>query len=307
MAYNTSKGKREFGDIEFEDDPQNTQIDFEENYLALKVSNAAALIISASVITSSLVFSASQGMYASAFYGDASTLSNMPVTSYVNHSAGRLLIAGNALDTISGEADLFWDDNSSRLQITGKLSASSDMHAATLYLQDSTGGAKLISSTSDLTLRAATSQKHIVAHLSDNNGGGKFKITDNSGNDNASVDSTGGATFSKVTASSEISASSFYGGAEHLKYPIKTVISDYTITLDDYTILVDTESVDCTVTLPAASLADAKIYNIKKTHGLNVLTVNSASGSIDEETEVSITTRNQVLKIQCNGSEWYII
>ena len=307
MAYNTSKGKREFGDIEFEDDPQNTQIDFEENYLALKVSNAPALIISGTAVTSSLVFSASQGMYASAFYGDASTLSNMPVTSYVNHSAGRLIIAGNAADTISGESDLFWDENSSRLQITGKLSASSDIYGSTLYLQDSSGGGKVISSTSDLTLRAATSQKHIVAHLSDNNGIAKFKITDNAENEISSVDSSGGATFSKVTASSEISASSFYGGAQHLKYPIKTVISDYTVTLDDYTILVDTESVDCTVTLPSASLADSKIYNIKKTHGLNVLTVNSASGSIDEEAEVSITTRNQVLKIQCNGYEWYII
>ena len=35
MAYNTSKGARELGDIEFEGDPIDTQIDFEADFIAL--------------------------------------------------------------------------------------------------------------------------------------------------------------------------------------------------------------------------------------------------------------------------------
>ena len=308
MAYNTSKGKREFGDIEFEDDPQNTQIDFEEGFLALKVSNAQALVISGSAITSSLVFSASQALYAGTFYGNGANITSLPTPAAQGDNSQ---IQYNNSDVFDGSPNLTFDASNSpnKLAIEGTVSASSDLSASALYIEDSIGGGKVIAPTSDLTLRAefGNISKNIVVHLNDNNGDAKFKITDNAGNNNASVDSTGAAIFSKITSSSEISASSFYGNASHLKYSVKTVTSNYVVTLDDYTILVDTEDADCTVTVPSASLATSKIYNVKKIHGLNIMTVNSDSGSIDGETEVAITTRNETLKIQCNGSEWYII
>ena len=38
MAYNTSKGKRDLGDIEYEGDP-DTQIDFENNTIRLRTND----------------------------------------------------------------------------------------------------------------------------------------------------------------------------------------------------------------------------------------------------------------------------
>ena len=44
MAYKFSKGEREFGDIEYEDDPEkDTKIDFDDNFIALVTSEAQSL------------------------------------------------------------------------------------------------------------------------------------------------------------------------------------------------------------------------------------------------------------------------
>ncbi len=49
MAYKYSKGEREFGDIEYENDVQrNTKIDFEEDYIALVTSGSSVLVASGS-------------------------------------------------------------------------------------------------------------------------------------------------------------------------------------------------------------------------------------------------------------------
>ena len=41
MAYKFSKGEREFGDIEYEDDPEkDTKIDFDDNFIALVTSGS---------------------------------------------------------------------------------------------------------------------------------------------------------------------------------------------------------------------------------------------------------------------------
>ena len=51
MAYKFSKGEREFGDIEFEDDADgNTKINFEEDYIALQTGGNNALVVSGSSV-----------------------------------------------------------------------------------------------------------------------------------------------------------------------------------------------------------------------------------------------------------------
>ena len=49
MAYLYSKGKRLFGDIDFEDDT-NTQIDFEDDYIALVAGGSTVLAVSGSMV-----------------------------------------------------------------------------------------------------------------------------------------------------------------------------------------------------------------------------------------------------------------
>lgn len=67
MAYNTSKGDRELGDIKNEDDP-DTQIDFDSNSLTFRTDDEGRLFITNSHV------SASVNVSASAFYGDGAFL-----------------------------------------------------------------------------------------------------------------------------------------------------------------------------------------------------------------------------------------
>ena len=51
MAYKYSKGEREFGDIEYENDPEgDTKIDFEDNYIGLVTSGSTILVVSGSQV-----------------------------------------------------------------------------------------------------------------------------------------------------------------------------------------------------------------------------------------------------------------
>ena len=51
MAYKYSKGEREFGDLEYENDPEgDTKIDFEDNYIALVASGSSVLTVSGSQV-----------------------------------------------------------------------------------------------------------------------------------------------------------------------------------------------------------------------------------------------------------------
>lgn len=48
MAYKYSKGSRQLGDIEYEGDPAETQIDFEDDFIALKTGGNQVLVVSES-------------------------------------------------------------------------------------------------------------------------------------------------------------------------------------------------------------------------------------------------------------------
>jgi len=48
MAYNSSKGPQTHGDVQYEGDPAETQIDFENDFIALKTSGSQVLVVSGS-------------------------------------------------------------------------------------------------------------------------------------------------------------------------------------------------------------------------------------------------------------------
>ena len=50
MAYLYSTGSRGLGDIEFEGDPDETQIDFEDDFIALKTGGNQVLVVSGSSV-----------------------------------------------------------------------------------------------------------------------------------------------------------------------------------------------------------------------------------------------------------------
>lgn len=74
MAYNTKKGKQQSGDVQFEGDPTDTQIDFENDFVAIKTNAQQRFIVSGSFITSSVPLSCSVGISAGSFDGDSLTV-----------------------------------------------------------------------------------------------------------------------------------------------------------------------------------------------------------------------------------------
>ena len=116
MAYNTSKGERQLGDIKNEDDP-DTQIDFGSDQIALATGGTARLTVTNVSVTSAVALTAS------AFSGDGSALQGITgsggiVTTYTNATNNYVLTSAGA-GSINGEASLLYDG--STLTVGGNL------------------------------------------------------------------------------------------------------------------------------------------------------------------------------------------
>lgn len=88
---------------------------------------------------------------------------------------------------------------------------------------------------------------------------------------------------------------------------IKTINAAYTLNNLDYTVLVNAAGGPVTVTLPApAASINGRTYIVKKIAGglANDVTV---SGSIEDGTSVMLYNDWTVLKVQTDGSRWYVI
>jgi hypothetical protein len=88
---------------------------------------------------------------------------------------------------------------------------------------------------------------------------------------------------------------------------IKTITANATLTDADYTVLVDASGAPVTVTLPAPTAAiSGRVYIIKKIGGglTNDVVV---SGAIEDGTSFAIYNDWTVVKLQTNGTIWYVI
>ena len=210
-------------------------------------------------------------------------------------------------------SNFVWDDTN--LKVIGNISSSLNISSSALYTANSlfelgesnSGHAQIKVSSAHMQLRNSANNKDVRIQIGDDSGNTKVQVRNNSGNGVAQIDSYGDSQFRNISASTNISASAFYGNTAGLLYPIKTVSTDYSATLLDYTILGNTTSGDVTVTLPSASVGKRKIYNIKKVDSSNTLTITTDSGSIDGVTNKNITTLYESLSLHSNGSDWFII
>lgn len=89
---------------------------------------------------------------------------------------------------------------------------------------------------------------------------------------------------------------------------IITVTADYTITLEDHTILVDATSGAVTITLPKAYEAFEFIFEIKKIDSsANTVTIDGdGSETIDDATTQIISNQYDCLTVQSDQTEWWI-
>tara|TARA_R110002020_G_scaffold236287_1_gene448581 strand:+ start:719 stop:2293 length:1575 start_codon:yes stop_codon:yes gene_type:complete len=151
MAYNSSKGPQQQGDLKFESDPDDTQIDFENDFIALKTNAIQRFIVSGSFITSSVPLSCSLGfsaasvsvagttidatqissslnVSASAFYADGELVVTSPIATYSNAGDNRVLTSVNS-SAIQAESFLTHDGNI--LKSIGQISASLGVSGST--------------------------------------------------------------------------------------------------------------------------------------------------------------------------------
>ena len=144
MAYNSSKGPQTHGDVQYEGDPAETQIDFENDFVAIKTNGQQRFIVSGSFITSSVPLScsvaitaqslntnttvisathisSSRPVSASALFVNGVPVAAGAITTYSNAANNRIITSVNAT-SVQGEAGLTY--NGTVLSATGQISAS---------------------------------------------------------------------------------------------------------------------------------------------------------------------------------------
>ena len=90
---------------------------------------------------------------------------------------------------------------------------------------------------------------------------------------------------------------------------VTTVTESYTAA-EFATILVNNSAADATITLPSASSASERIYNIKKIHSgetYKVIIDGNSSETIDGATTYNLYMQYESVKIQSDGSNWHIL
>ena len=177
MAYNSSKGPQTHGDVQFEGDPAETQIDFENDFVAIKTNGQQRFIVSGSFITSSVPLScsvaitaqslntnttvisathisSSRPVSASALFVNGVPVAGGAISTYNNAANNRVITSVNS-NTVQGEANLTHDGNI--LKSIGQISASlgisgSTGHFRVLNASSIVGGSPLAISASSVAI-----------------------------------------------------------------------------------------------------------------------------------------------------------
>lgn len=95
-----------------------------------------------------------------------------------------------------------------------------------------------------------------------------------------------------------------------LNFPITSTTIDKTLTVYDFTILVDTSGGNRIITLPAASVKQGHIFIIKKIDSsINIVTIKpDGADTIDLAALATLTLQNESKSIQSDGiSNWDVI
>lgn len=271
MAYNSSKGPRNFGDINYEGDPSETQIDFDNDFIALRTNGVQRFAISGSKveITGALLRDADNAY-------DIGSVSSPWSTVYaiasVHPAAGTYSTMSTTGSITSGSAG------------STRIGPGYITHSGSSYHTVSTSGSMSSGSLGSISSSLSETTWHGYEPLK-----------------------TTTVTGYHVSSSGPVSGSELFGLGTGLKFPIRTESSHYTASLTDYTILVDTTSANVGVMLPSASLGDSKIYNVKKINAFNTVIVNTAAGTIDGDATRSLTSNYESLTFHSDGTNWHII
>lgn len=277
MAYLYSTGSRGMGDIEFEGDPDETQIDFEDDFVALKTGGNQVLVVSGSNVG----------------VGTA-------VPGYNLHIAG----ASSVVTFIDGAAGT---DAFLRFGQGGTLkSYIKQGSGGNLVMTNETADKDIIFKIKDnATEREGLRLNGDVAEVVVNEGSDSlvdFRVESNTYTHMLYVDgSTNTVGVRQTTPTSGLHVNTSFATA------IAAQSSDYTITALDHTILVDCSSGNVTLTLPTAVGCGGRMYMIKRTDAsANAANINSnGSENIEGSSNPASVAGMSSIVLQSDNSGWW--
>jgi len=118
-------------------------------------------------------------------------------------------------------SNFVWDDTN--LKVIGNVSSSLNISSSALYTannlfeiaESNSGHAQIKASTVHMQIRNSANNKDIRIQVGDDAGSTKVQIRNNSGDGVAQIDSYGDSQFRNISASTNISASAFYGNTRY--------------------------------------------------------------------------------------------
>ena len=94
-----------------------------------------------------------------------------------------------------------------------------------------------------------------------------------------------------------------------ISFTLNEYVASRTLSADNYLVIIDASNGGVTLTLPAASSYNERIYTIKKkdSSANKVIIDANSTETIDGEETIELKTQYTYVTIICDGTEWFII
>jgi hypothetical protein len=132
---------------------------------------------------------------------------------------------------------------------------------------------------------------------------GRFIVENSSGTDRLIID----ASLNTFNFTGQVTVGGGFNADSYASFNIVEYNSTDTIAESDYTVLGETSGGDFTLSLPATPQITGQVYNIKNI-GTGVLTVGTIGANMIDGSTADITlSQHEVITVQWDGTEWWII